>query len=167
MDKKYLLLRKSRLHLVVVGMVLILVMGSCVSGESAEESNEEETSIQLTLEESYDQVRNGARLRLSYDTESNSFSGSVENTTKVVLKAVRVEVHLSDGTELGPTEPKDLKPGEQMEVRLSAPNRDFDTWTAHPEVGESKGDEHGRDEGGDEHDQGGEGEKGHSEGGGN
>ena len=48
-------------------------------------------------------VRNGARLILSYDAASNSFKGTVENTTSNVLTRVRVEVHLSNGAELGPT----------------------------------------------------------------
>ncbi len=109
----------------------------------------EESGTELALNESYDEVRNGARLILAYDAKSNSFNGTVENTTDKTLKRVRIEVHLSNGEELGPTTPADLDPGEKRAVKLTATNEDFDGWTAHPEVG---GGEHGRGEGDDEHD---------------
>ena len=95
----------------------------------------EESSTELALSKTYDEVRNGARLILAYDAKSNSFNGTVENTTDKTLKRVRVEVHLSNGKELGPTTPADLKPGIKRDVKLTATNKDFDGWTAHPEVG--------------------------------
>ena len=55
----------------------------------------------LTPDETYDAVRSGARLILDYDAASNSFRGIVENTTKGTLDRVRIEVHLSNGAELG------------------------------------------------------------------
>ncbi len=120
------------------------------------------TDPELALDESYDAVRNGTRLVLNYDAQSNSFNGFVENTTDKPLKQVRVEVRLSNGVELGPTTPTDLNPGENIDVSLTATNKDFDGWTAHPEVGESIGREHGGGEGNNEH--GEEGESGHTEG---
>lgn len=95
----------------------------------------EESGAELALNDSYDKVRNGARLVLTYDAQSNSFNGTVENTTEKTLKRVRVEVHLSNGKELGPTTPVDLDPGQKRDVKLKAANKDFDGWTAHPEVG--------------------------------
>ncbi len=109
----------------------------------------EESGTELALSETYDEVRNGARLILAYDAKSNSFNGTVENTTDKTLKQVRVEVHLSNGKELGPTTPGDLKPGQRRDVKLRATSKDFDGWTAHPEVGSG---EHGHDEGHGEHD---------------
>ena len=100
----------------------------------------EESNVEFTLTDTYDKVRNGARLILNYNAQSNAFKGTVENTTAETLKRVRVEVHLSNGKELGPTTPGDLAPGEKREILLSATTTDFDKWTAHPEVGE---DEHG------------------------
>lgn len=67
--------------------------------------------------------------------------GAFQTGTKV-----RVEVHLSNGTELGPTEPSDLEAGTSQSVFLSAKDEEFDTWGAHPEVGESGGGEHGTEE---------------------
>ena len=133
-----------------------------ISGCAASTMGEEESDILLTLDETYDKVRNGARLVLSYDMKSNTFKGFVENTTDNTLKQVRVEVHLSNGVELGPTVPTDLSPGERMDINIRATEEDFDGWTAHPEVGESGGGEHGRGEGDNEHGENGEG--GHNEG---
>ena len=95
----------------------------------------EESGTQLALTETYDEIRNGARLILAYDERSNSFNGTVENTTDETLERVRVEVHLSNGKELGPTTPADLEPGEKREVSLTATSEGFDGWTAHAEVG--------------------------------
>jgi len=101
----------------------------------------EESGTKLALNESYDKIRNGVRLVLAYDAQGNSVKGTVENTTSETLKRVRVEVHLSNGRELGPTTPADLKPGQKRDVTLTATSKDFDGWTAHPEVGSG---EHGR-----------------------
>ncbi len=85
--------------------------------------------------------------------------------------SVRVEVHLSNGIELGPTTPVDLAPGQMASVTLPASDQPFDTWNPHAEVGpqgieeqasdrEDEGSgEHGsdrEDEGSGEHDGGSE-----------
>ena len=109
------------------------------SGEHGEESDSEdggeESGTQYTLEETYDVVRAGARLILSYDSGSNAFRGTVQNVTNSTLERVRVEIHLSNGIELGPTTPIDLPPGETVDVTLKASEQSFETWSAHPEVG--------------------------------
>ena len=139
-------------------------------GEDHHGAEGEESGTELKLSERYDNVRNGARLILAYDADSNSFSGTVENTTKKTLERVRVEVHLSNGKELGPTTPADLKPGEKRSVTLTPKTKGFEGWSAHPEVGneehrhgrehrEGRG-EHGQREGRGEHDRGGDGERG-------
>ena len=113
-------------------------------------SEGEESRQQFAKDETYDQVRNGARLKLVYDAKTNAFVGTVENTTNQTLSKVRVEVHLSNGIELGPTPPTDLAPDQTINVELSAAGQDFNKWSAHPEVGSS---EHG---GGEQHDEDGE-----------
>ena len=85
---------------------------------------------------------------MTYDAQNNSFNGTVENTTDKTLQRVRVEVHLSNGKELGPTTPADLAAGEKRDVKLSATSKDFDGWSAHPKVGIG---EHGGGEGRGEH----------------
>ncbi len=132
-------------------------------GQSEQGGGEEgeELGTFYSLAHTYDRTRNGARLILAYDAESNAFAGTVENTTTETLERVRVEVHLSNGKELGPTTPVDLKPGEKTDVRLAATSKDFDAWNAHPEVGSG---EHGH-EGGEGGEHGGEGGEHDGEGG--
>ena len=109
------------------------------SGEHTEgaESNEgdEESGTQFALGDKFDEVRAGARLILSYDQAANVFRGTVENTTNATLSRVRVEVHLSNGIELGPTTPIDLAPGQVHDIDLPASSQPFKSWSAHPEVG--------------------------------
>ncbi|MFC2026211.1 hypothetical protein ACFLUC_03350 [Chloroflexota bacterium] len=97
--------------------------------------HDEESGIELALDERYDKVRNGARLIMVYDAQSNSFTGTAANTTDNTLKLVRVEVHLSNGIELGPTTPTDLAPGEKIDITLLATKKEFAGWVPHAEVG--------------------------------
>ncbi len=131
-------------------------------GESGGEGAEGSRANALVLNETFDMVRGGARLIMNYDAASNSFIGTVENTTNNVLNQVRIEIHLSNGTELGPTTPIDLAPGEVIDVKLPATAAPFTGWTPHAEVG---GGEHASsggssESGGAEHG-GGEGTEGH------
>ena len=116
----------------------------------------------LSLDETFEEVRGGARLILNYDAPSNSFKGTVENTTNGVLNRVRIEVHLSNGTELGPTTPIDMPPGAVAVVNMPATQASFTGWIAHAEVGggesggehgsgNKSGGEHGGKESGGEH----------------
>jgi hypothetical protein len=105
-------------------------------GEGAEEG--EESGPQIGLDGTHDEVRKGVRLILSFDSESSSFVGTVENVSEKTVPKVRVEVHLSNGTELGPTEPVDLAPGKKIEVKLSAVDQTFTWWKAHAEAGSSE-----------------------------
>ena len=98
----------------------------------------EESANQLGKADTYDDTRGGARLILTYSAEDNAFTGTVRNTTGDALTRVRVEVHLSNGIELGPTEPGDLAAGESREITLPASEEPFETWNAHPEVGEEQ-----------------------------
>ena len=132
------------------------------SGDSESGEDGEESGTEYGLEDAYDEVRAGARLMLSYDSDSNTFTGTVENTTESKLNRVRVEVHLSNGIELGPTTPVDLASGESADVMLRGSSLAFETWSAHPEVG--GGDDSESGEGGGEH--GGEGSEGDGEHGG-
>ena len=127
------------------------------SGEHAEgrEGQGEEGGQRLRRNEVWDATRNGARLVLAYDRTSQSFKGRVQNTTREALMDVRVEVHLSNGVELGPTRRVDLQPGQSVPVELSAAGQRFAWWTTHPEHGNEEGhgpnykereSEHGDDE---------------------
>ncbi len=124
-------------------------------GSESGGGGEEGSANMLAPDETFDMVRGGARLVLSYDAASNSFKGTVENTTNSVLTRVRIEVHLSNGTELGPTTPVDMAPGQVLAVNLPSTQASFTGWVAHAEVGSGgeSGGEHGggSGEGGGEH----------------
>ena len=159
---------------VLIGFLAAAAVGGCTGmGEMRErehgdgEGTEEESRTPLTLHQTYNKERNGARLIMRYDAEANAFVGTVQNVSEGTLTRVRVEVHLSNGTELGPTTPVDLAPGETIDVKLQATAEPFDGWTAHPESGPGNGaggeggGEHGSGEGdgresGGEHGAGGE-----------
>jgi hypothetical protein len=109
--------------------------GSEGAGQGAAAGSEEGSGANLALDETFDAVRGGARLILNYDAAGNAFTGTVANTTGNVLPQVRIEVHLSNETELGPTTPVDLAPGQVLAVNLPATAAPFDGWIAHAEVG--------------------------------
>lgn len=156
----------------IIAFALIVSLSGCSESDTANPTtpgtSDEESANQLTLDETYDNTRNGARLIMKYYAAEKSFKGTVENTTDAVLQQVRVEIHLYDSktgnstAELGPTTPKDLAPGEIQDIVLPEEGPAFDRWTAHPEVGPISGG--GGGEGGGEH--GGQGGEGGNEGGG-
>jgi len=102
------------------------------------EGEGEESGTQFGLEDVYDEIRKGTHMVLSYDAEAKAFKGTVENVSDEILERVRVEVHLSNGTELGPTTQVDLQPGEKREVELAIESDDFTSWSTHAEVGNSE-----------------------------
>ena len=106
--------------------------------EHGEESGE--SGIQYGVTETAQEARSGVRLELRFDASSETFTGTVVNTTAEPISRVRVEVHLSNGVELGPTPRISLAPGETSSVRLAAAGERFETWTTHVEIGEG---EHG------------------------
>ena len=103
--------------------------------EEGGEGEGEEAGPRIEINGTHDEVRKGSRLILSFDKDTSSFIGTVENVSEKTITRVRVEVHLSNGTELGPTEPINLEPGKKVEVKLSAEGQTFEWWKAHAEVG--------------------------------
>ena len=99
----------------------------------------EESGKRIAKNQTWDATRNGAHLILAYDADSQSFKGTVENASTRLLSQVRVEVHLSNGVELGPTRRIDLEPGKKITVELSAADQSFEWWTTHPESGTEEG----------------------------
>ena len=115
-------------------ILTILVFFGCSNTSSIEEGDEE-SGTRYALNDTCDEVFNGVRLIMSYNEQSTSFNGTVENTTDNTMERVRVEVHLSNGVELGPTTPTDLEPDEIGDVILIATNTNFNWWSVHAEVG--------------------------------
>ena len=135
--------------LYVATCIWMVSVAACGFSNLTGGGGDEESGTQYGISETYNETRNGAHLILSYDSQRESFIGTVENTTDGTLQQVRVEVHLSNGIELGPTTPVDLQPGERREVILTSTNTSFLRWSAHPEVGGSgeSGGEHGEEGG--------------------
>ncbi|MFC1783749.1 hypothetical protein ACFL02_09240 [Planctomycetota bacterium] len=106
-------------------------------GEAGESQTEEgeESGERFAINQTHDVIRNGVRLVLSYNQETVAFVGTVENITEETVLQVRVEVHLSNGVELGPTPRMNLGPGKKMPVTLSAEGNTFTWWTTHAESG--------------------------------
>lgn len=141
---------KASIIAIVAGMIIIAAgIAGADGGEGREgaDGEGEESGAAFALDETYDEVRAGARLLLAYDATSRSFYGLLQNTTDAILRDVRVEVHLSNGVELGPTPPIDLEAGEVACVLLLATEEPFDGWSPHAEVG--SGEHSAGHEGGD------------------
>ena len=159
-------LTKITLLAAMVAFMSVAMIGIASGQSESGQSGGEEGGTMLALDETFDTVRKGAHLVMSYDAKANAFTGTVTNTTDATLELVRVEIHLSSGTELGPTTPKDLAAGASMDVRLDPPKGEqFDGWVPHAEVGpmSQSGGEGGEGSGGEgegEHGSGGEGSSG-------
>ena len=91
MENKKLVNTHTALMLTLI-VVLATVVSGCSSAIETGEASGEESGTALALDETYDVVRNGARLVMTYDAQSNAFKGTVENTTGGTLTQVRVEV---------------------------------------------------------------------------
>lgn len=76
---------------------------------------------------------------LSYNGVNENIQGTAQKTTPETLSHVRIEAHLSNGVELGPTTPINLPACRTTTVTLNAVGRMFDKWSAHAEVGGSAG----------------------------
>lgn len=131
------LIRYNTIVTNIVFVILTIISFSCSNTNNPISDGEggEESGTQLTLDETYDQIRNGVRLIISYNRQTGIFEGTVENTTNQTIDQVRVEIHLSNGKELGPTLDVSLDPGEIQSVTLDATGNTFTGWSPHAEVG--------------------------------
>ena len=125
--------------------------GECGNGESGESGSGEhgesgdsgsgepgESGTQYALADTAKDVRSGVELVIKYDSSRKEFVGTVTNTTDATVTQVRVEIHLSNCVELGPTPNVDLAPGESKSVTLDARSQsNFDSYGVHVEIGSS------------------------------
>jgi len=131
-------MKKTKIFWTLILSVLLISSAACQ--EKTVDSGWEEEGVQLKINETFDSVRKGVRLILSYDAPSSSFIGTMENVTNETIRSARVEVHLSNGVELGPTESIDLAAELKEDVKLEAKGEAFEWWSTHAESGEG---EHG------------------------
>ena len=125
---------KKRLVIILVLGLGIVIVASTFAGYRQGQEQSEKTEQKYGLDDTCNRVAQGVRLILAYHRASFSFIGSVENVTDKNIKKVRVKVHLSNGTELGSIEPKNLEPGEKSGVKIEATEQVFEWWMAHVET---------------------------------
>ena len=114
-------------------LIRLLVLLMACTSPTESESKEGGQRYQLT--DTARQTRSGVDLVMSYDSGQQRFTGTVTNTTNSTAPAVRVEIHLSNGVELGPTPRSDLAAGAKQAVELDARGQSFDWWSVHVEMG--------------------------------
>lgn len=125
-----------RRHTIATGaasLALLAMVAACTDsltepGESGRRWAPAETATE---------TRNGVELVISYSSSTERFTGTVTNTNDTTVTDVRVEIHLSNGTELGPTPRVDLAPDESRPVTLDASGQSFTWYSVHVEIGSS------------------------------
>ncbi|MCY3927865.1 MAG: FxLYD domain-containing protein [Acidobacteria bacterium] len=139
---------------ILVPMFLILALAACDDfrspagvGEGAEgsghsESGESggelgESGNRYNPGDTAYESRQGVDLVMSHYRPGDRFEGTITNTTGRPISNVRVEIHLSNGTELGPTPNVTLAAGEMLDVELDAAGQSFAWWSVHVEIGSS------------------------------
>ena len=112
--------------------------GSGEHGESGDSGSGEpgESGTQYSLTDTAREIRNGVELVMDYDSAQKEFVGTITNTTTATVTKVRVEIHLSNNVELGPTPNVNLAPGESKSVTLDASfQSSFNSFSVHVEIG--------------------------------
>lgn len=94
-----------------------------------------ESGTQYARDETARESRAGVDLVMAFDAAASAFRGTVTNTTAATVSDVRVEIHLSNGVELGPTPRVALGAGEVRDVELSAAGQTWTMWSVHVEIG--------------------------------
>ncbi len=120
----------SHLQTAILACAVISLFGC---GNSPTESGESGT--QYGLSDTATETRSGIDLVMRYDSQQEMFTGTLTNTTNATVSNVRVEIHLSNGTELGPTPRMNMTGGQTSPVTLDASGQNFNQWSVHVELG--------------------------------
>lgn len=159
------------LFMMLIGITVLSTSGCAQEKRKSQEG--EENGSQFSKEQTLEETKYGVKLVLKYDKAKQAFVGTIENKSNEIAARARVEVHLSNGVELGPTKPQDIKPMGKIKIHLPAKDQDFKRWSGHAEVGSREHEGEGRGEGHNEkgegrekgeHNEGGERGEGHNEG---
>lgn len=147
-------MKKSKMLIAMLMSILLFFSFACsdsstnpVVGEGPEGTGGEagnESGMSWNVSETANEIVNGIRLILSYNSVNKSFEGTLENLNTTMSPQVRVEVHVYDATgnstEFGPTTPADMNPGEKRNIVLPTPGAgNIATFKMHPEVGSGGG----------------------------
>ena len=136
-----------------VSLSVLLILTMLIGVGFAQEHNEEEGEggTRYSKSKKLDEVKRGVHLVLMYESASQTFVGTIKNVSNKPVTRARVEIHLSNKVELGPTTPTTIEPGKQITIKLPAKGQKFEWWTAHAEVGSAEGGHGEGSEGGGEH----------------
>ena len=116
-------------------LILVLLLAACGGENPVGPSEVGESGTQYGISDTARESRSGIDLVMSYDQARQRFNGTVTNTTGATVADVRVEIHLDNGVELGPTPRVDLAAGEMRSVSLDARGQRFSRWSVHVEIG--------------------------------
>jgi hypothetical protein len=148
-------MKKSNSIVSGITLVMVLTLGSCGNNPKVDNSDQttteaaskehdhhehegadhEELENGIQLDQAYDETVEGIHLILTYSAEGKVFEGTVENVSGELQERVRILIHLSDGTELGPATMVELAHGEKRNVMLKSESSSFKSWSAHSETG--------------------------------
>ena len=118
-----------------IALLAVLALAACNGSPTSPTGEPGESGTQYGLTDTARESRSGVDLVMTYDQPNERFNGTVTNTTSATVAAVRVEVHLSNGVELGPTPRVDLAAGQVESVTLDASGQTFTRWSVHVELG--------------------------------
>ena len=144
-----------------LAVVLVMSLPGCGDGPTVPEEQSEPESGTGVRDRAHvrDRIRNGERARGVGHSVRVVADGAAEpkwcqsghwlrrcgaefhrhgDQHDAVVSLVRVEVHLSNGIELGPTPSLNLTPAQTSPVALSADGQQFTTWSVHVEIGEDE-----------------------------
>ena len=132
---------------VVCGVPILVGSGYFPDESPAEGQGGEpgESGTHCGLSDTATESRGGVELIIIYDSMRKVFTGTVRNTTSETVRQVRVEVHLPNGVELGPTPNVNLVAVQTRSVELDASSRTLDKFSVHVEIRSGEG---GRESGG-------------------
>ena len=116
-------------------MAVLMTVAVASAGCSNSPTEPGESGTQYQLSETARESRSGVDLVLSYDPPNETFTGTLTNTTGAPVADVRVEIHLSNGVELGPTPRIVIAAGETSPVELDARGQNFTAFSVHIEIG--------------------------------
>ena len=105
------------------------------SGGEGQGGESGESGTQYGRADTARESRAGVNLVMHYEEARERFEGTVTNTNGAAVDDVRVEIHLSNQVELGPTPRANLVAGEIRPVELDARGQQFQTWSVHVEIG--------------------------------
>ena len=113
-----------------------------VHGPEGQGGESGESGTQYAPSDTARETRNGVELILDYDSARQVFTGTVRNTTTATVTQVRVEIHLSNGVELGPTPRTNLAAQETQSIELDARGQTFTWFSVHVEIGSGSAQSH-------------------------